>query len=288
MDQQAFREDRLATGTDLSIYYRLYGTEAAERTPLLCLPGYWRNCRDYEVLGRNFSDQRRVISPDMRGRGQSSYSENTDDYLFDRLVEDVIRLLDSLGVERVAIAGTTLGALMALDLANRHPERVAGILFNDCGPEKAQASVKRQAAYATSDDFTFDEVVALIKAQNEGFIKGLDEDGWTRMVLRAYRRNDKGRWQRDFDLNTNVATARQMTERPTFWAEYAAARDLPLAVLRGEHSDYLPPEILDRMVGEAPGLAVTIVKDRGHPPLLEEPQVIQAVARWLERVDAAK
>ena len=287
MEQAAYTQNRLEVGQGLSINYRQYGSDQDGKTALLGLPGYWRNCRDYEKIGRTFADQRLTITPDMRGRGLSSYAINADDYHFDRMVEDVILLLDTLHIQRVAIIGTALGAMMALDLAARFPDRVAGLMFNDAGPEKATASVKRQSAFVTSDDYSFDEVVALIKSQNEAYITGLDEDGWARMVHRAYRINKRGRYERDFDWSTNVETVRQMTERPTFWSEFSAARDRPLAVLRGEHSDFLTPEILDRMAAEAPEIDVTIVKDRGHPPLLEEPQVLEAVARWLERIDQA-
>ena len=66
----------------------------------------------------------RVIAPDTRGCGQSSVPPRVSDYHVDRLVDDLVGVLDALGVEKARLVGHDWGAVQAWYLAIRHPERV--------------------------------------------------------------------------------------------------------------------------------------------------------------------
>jgi pimeloyl-ACP methyl ester carboxylesterase/GNAT superfamily N-acetyltransferase len=71
----------------------------------------------------------RLIAPDARGHGASSYLSRTSDASFDLLADDVIRLADHLGLERFVAAGISMGAGVSLNLALRYPERVEALLL---------------------------------------------------------------------------------------------------------------------------------------------------------------
>jgi pimeloyl-ACP methyl ester carboxylesterase len=66
----------------------------------------------------------RVIAPDTRGCGESAIPSKVADYSIDRLVEDLVGLLDALGIRKVRLAGHDWGAVQGWYLAMRHPERV--------------------------------------------------------------------------------------------------------------------------------------------------------------------
>src|SRR5579875_3769615 len=70
----------------------------------------------------------RVIKYDARAHGRSSPAPVSDDYTYDLLAEDALAVLDDRGVERAVLAGASMGAHTLLNLALRHPERVAGIV----------------------------------------------------------------------------------------------------------------------------------------------------------------
>ncbi len=275
----------MAVDKAISLYFRVFGT-ATDLPPLLCLPGYWRNCRDFELLAPHLSHQRRVITPDMRGRGLSSYAQDPLEYAFGVLVEDTWRLLDFLGVERAVVLGTTLGGLMALEMASQRPDRVAGVILNDVGPERIESASQRMAGYANADELSFDEAVDRIRVQNEAFFPGFARPDWERMARRAYRQTPLGTYRRDFDLLTNKASAAMRVERPTFWAEWRGLGAIPAAVLRGELSDYLTEDLALRMALAHSGAQITTVKGRGHPPQLDEAESLNAIGELLIRADA--
>lgn len=66
----------------------------------------------------------RVIAPDTRGCGDSDIAPRVADYAVDRLVEDLVGLLDALRIEKVRLVGHDWGAVQGWQLAMRHPERV--------------------------------------------------------------------------------------------------------------------------------------------------------------------
>jgi pimeloyl-ACP methyl ester carboxylesterase len=72
----------------------------------------------------------RVLAPDMRGRAESAGLRSTG--LVDH-VDDTIRVLDHLGLDRVVLVGHSMGAFAAALTAATHPERVRGVVLVDGG-----------------------------------------------------------------------------------------------------------------------------------------------------------
>jgi pimeloyl-ACP methyl ester carboxylesterase len=69
----------------------------------------------------------RILCPDLRGAGRSTPIARGAEVELDDLVADAMALLDACGVGRCALVGEKLGALLALRLAARHPERVSAV-----------------------------------------------------------------------------------------------------------------------------------------------------------------
>src|SRR5579864_9020247 len=140
-------EDCYWTSRDgLKLHYRDYrGRE--DRPPLLCLPGLTRNVRDFEALALRFAGDWRVISPEMRGRGDSAFARDSSTYNPYQYVDDVNHLLDAAGIERYIAVGTSLGGLMTMILAMNAPERIAGAVLNDIGPVLEPEGLARIGGY---------------------------------------------------------------------------------------------------------------------------------------------
>jgi pimeloyl-ACP methyl ester carboxylesterase/predicted glycosyltransferase len=108
--------------------YEIFGDE--HHASVLLLPAWsivhsrlWK--AQIPALARHY----RVISFDGRGNGGSGRPSGADAYQPDEYVADALGVLDAAGVERAAIAGVSFGGYLALLLAARHPERVAGACF---------------------------------------------------------------------------------------------------------------------------------------------------------------
>lgn len=108
---------------------RLHYAESGEGDNLVILlhgfPEFWYSWKKQLIaLSTNFH----VIAPDMRGYNLSDKPPKTDDYKIDKLVADVIGLIDHFGVRQAAIVGHDWGAGVAWAVALKHPERVSRLI----------------------------------------------------------------------------------------------------------------------------------------------------------------
>ncbi|HPJ24051.1 MAG TPA: alpha/beta hydrolase [Bacillota bacterium] len=85
----------------------------------------------YKPLIERFKDQYRIIAPDMRGFGDSSYLNRYDD--LEELADDMLELLDVLGIHKYVVAGWSTGGAVALKMAAKRQKEVEkAILIESC------------------------------------------------------------------------------------------------------------------------------------------------------------
>lgn len=122
------RRDVEVPGGALSGFW--LGRVAGERV-VVALHGITSSSRAWLPVARALGDRAGLIAVDLRGRGSSS--ELSGPYGIDVHVRDILALLDALGLERVVLAGHSLGAYIAVRLAASHPERVHSVVLVEGG-----------------------------------------------------------------------------------------------------------------------------------------------------------
>lgn len=270
----------------LRLYYRDYAPEAPGRLPVLCLPGLTRNSRDFEHVALRLRRERRVLCADLRGRGRSQHDPNWQNYHPGTYLGDVGRLLDHAGVERCVFFGTSLGGILTMLTAATQPQRVAAAILNDIGPEVDPAGLARIASYVGRypPARTWPEAVAIVRATYEIALPDLTDEQWADYTRRSYTDVD-GAPQLDMDPNIGEAVrAAPAAAAPDLWPVFAALASVPTLVLRGAASDILSSTTLDRMQAQKPDLDRVEVPNRGHVPLLDEPEAVTAIDAFLARL----
>jgi 3-oxoadipate enol-lactonase len=94
-------------------------------TPLVLLHGYPLDRRLWDEVVPLLENQFDLILPDLRGFGGSSTVDAF--YTMEDFASDIAGLLDSLGIQKTAIAGHSMGGYVALAFARLYPERVTGL-----------------------------------------------------------------------------------------------------------------------------------------------------------------
>ena len=119
---------KFTTSDNLNLYY----TDEGNGLPILCLAGLSRNGSDFDYVAPHLTDHR-LIRLDYRGRGQSDWDANWNNYILPIECRDVIELLDHLKLDAAAIIGTSRGGLNAMGIAAMAPDRLLGVALNDIG-----------------------------------------------------------------------------------------------------------------------------------------------------------
>ena len=284
----AFLGHEWTSADGLKLYYRDYSGGEPGRPPILCLPGLTRNSRDFEPIANAFAGEWRVICPDLRGRGQSDYAKDPATYQPMQYVADILGLLDHLGLERVVSLGTSLGGIVTMLLAMQQPERLAGVVLNDIGPEINPEGLARIRTHVGQGRSFPTWMHAARGAREIGGVAHPDFvlADWLRFAKKLMDVGPGGRIVFDYDMKIAEPFNAPSSGPPVdFWPAFRALAGRPVLTIRGELSDLLTAEVLEEMAVAMPEMDVCMVSRTGHPPTLEEPVALAAIGRLLIKVD---
>jgi len=267
----------------LRLFSRVYPGPSASAPVVLALHGLTRNSRDFDELARRLAPRYRVIVPDIRGRGFSARDVDSHNYQIPVYVQDALRLLAGLGAARVAIVGTSMGGLMAMILAATQPTLVSRIVLNDVGPEVDPAGLERIRGYAgkAAPVHTWPEAVAQTRSLYGSAWPDLKDERWEQIARQSYRANAQGVPEADVDPLIREPLRDTGAAAPDLWPLWGALARVPVLVIRGALSDILSAATLARMQREKPDLRTLTVANRGHAPLLDEPECVTAIEEFL-------
>ena len=270
----------------LRLYSRVYPGPKASAPTVLCLHGLTRNSRDFEDLAPHLERRYRVIAPDLRGRGFSARDPQIQNYQAAVYLQDIVALLDRMDAPRVAVIGTSLGGMLAMMLGFGQPARIAGMILNDVGPEIDPVGIERIKQYAglLPPAGSWSVAVAQTQAMFGDAWPDLSEDRWQALARRGFRANAAGVVEVDADPGIGAALRAAPAAAADLWPLWQALRGIPTLAIRGARSDILSAAVFARMKRENPGLEQLEVANRGHVPLLDEPECIAALDGFLSRI----
>jgi pimeloyl-ACP methyl ester carboxylesterase len=105
---------------------RLYSLSAGSGAPVVFLHGGLADHRAALSRVGELASTHWLLTPDLRGSGRSIHAGALS---WDRLADDLVALLDHVGVERAVVGGTSMGSAVALRFALRHPQRLQGLIL---------------------------------------------------------------------------------------------------------------------------------------------------------------
>jgi pimeloyl-ACP methyl ester carboxylesterase len=288
------RVDLMADFTDqywesrdgLRLHYRNYAGRE-DRPPVLCLPGLTRNARDFEAVAAHLCGEWRVICPDMRGRGDSAYAKDSASYNPMQYVDDVTLLLDAAGFDQVVIIGTSLGGLMALAMAMLTPQRIAGAVLNDVGPQIEPAGLERIRDYVGQgrNFSTWMHAARALQEIQAAAFPGYEIADWLVAAKRTMTLGSNGRIVFDYDMKiAEPLSTIDLTTQPDLWLGIDGLAGKPALFIRGALSDLLSAATLAKMQQRLVGSEAVTIAQVGHAPSLGEPEAVAAIDRLLARI----
>jgi pimeloyl-ACP methyl ester carboxylesterase len=260
----------------------LHYTDEGAGIPVIALAGLTRNGADFDHVAPHLPV--RLIRPDYRGRGQSNWADPAT-YSIPQEGADVLALMDHLGLEKAAILGTSRGGLIAMLLAATAKDRLLGVALNDIGPEIADRGLEVIKGYIGRNPAqnTYAEA-AEARANLWTHFKDVPMDRWLAEVKAHYKETSDGLVIRYDPKLRDAVLAAGAQPAPDLWPLFDALADIPLALIRGANSDLLAIETADEMSRRRPDMIRADIAGRGHVPFLDEPDAVNALHLWLERL----
>ncbi len=225
------------------IWYSTYGSGA----PVILLHGGLGHGGNwgYQVPALTGAGRRAVLI-DSRGHGRSTRAARP--YRYELMAADVLAVMDTLGIARAALVGWSDGACTALVLAMQAPERVAGVFFFACNMDPSGTKeiafpnplLDRCLARHTRD-------YTALSATPDGF--------------------------KAFFEAVNL----MMKTQPNYSAGEMARIRVPVAIVQGEHDEFIRPEHADYLARSIPGAERIVLRGVSHFAPLQRPAEFNGV-----------
>lgn len=254
--------------------------EAGNARVVLCVHGLTRNGRDFDQLAGALERQRRVLCPDVVGRGRSDWLGHKQDYGYPLYLSDMASLIARSGADEVDWVGTSMGGLIGMMLAAQPNSPIRRLVINDVGPFISRAAIERLASYVGKDS-RFPGIEALeqyLRVVSASF-GPLTDAQWRHLAVHSSRRCDDGSLRLAYDPAIGDAFA-MPPQDISLWPVWDAISCRTL-LLRGRESDLLLRETAEEMTRRGPRARLVEFAGVGHAPMLMAEDQIAVVREFL-------
>ncbi|EJL20738.1 alpha/beta fold hydrolase [Novosphingobium sp. AP12] len=270
----------------LELAARDYPAARADAPVLLMMHGLTRNSADFEPLAARLAGRYRMIVPDQRGRGLSQWDADPAQYRPDVYAQDMLALVDDLGITRAALVGTSMGGLMALAMNALRPGLAQAAIFNDIGPVLEPSGLARIQGYVGPAGAMADWTAAAARTRAINAPAFPDYGGaqWDAFARRIARANADGTVSFSYDPAIAQGLAGDDPEAvpPDLWPLWDLFDAVPVLVVRGALSDLLSAATVAEMARRHAGPYASVEVPRvGHAPMLDEPAALAAIEAFL-------
>lgn len=246
-----------------------------DETPLVVVHGLLGSADNWRSHLKQWQRRRRVIAVDLRNHGRSPHVTGMG---YEAMAEDLLALLDRLGVARAHLLGHSMGGKVAISLARLAPSRVASLIVADIAPrayghdhDSVFAALRRVEAGRPTNRREADALLA----------EHVEESAVRLFLATNLERDDAGILRLRLGLDAIQDDYATLMKEPAG----AGAFEGPTLVLRGAHSGYVTDEMLPALREVLPRAEIETL-EAGHWLHAEQPKAFQAaVNTFLERVE---
>lgn len=255
----------------------LHVEQAGAGLPIVFVHEYAGDYRSWEPQVRHFSRQHRCVTFSQRGYPPSEVPSDPARYSQDIARDDVIAVMDGLGIDQAHVVGHSMGAYTALHVGLRYPERCLSVTAAGCGwgstPDLAKATALKAMAADIGKMFATEGIQSAAAkyaaAPMRHCFMHKDPRGWAEFARMLGEHSAEGHAHTMLNLQL---------KRPTLWELEAELKQfaLPLLVIVGDEDDLCLDGslFLKRTV---PGAALAVIPRAGHTINSEEPAAVNAL-----------
>ena len=275
--------------------------EQGQGPPLLLLHGFPDHAAAWRpLLERLQGSSLRALAPDLRGYRATSAPTAVEDYRIERLVDDLVALLDAWGLPQAHVCGHDWGGVLAFELARRFPQRVASLvalnapppavlqqmIWHHPGQRAASQYITLLRSPAADQLFHESAVDALIERfLGEPRRRGLLTDDDIAAYRDAWSRPGAWRsmlaWYRAAPFVVPAVDTPAPATAPTSPVDAAPPEriDCPVLLIWGERDAVFVPAMADAIAATCRDCRVVRLAEAGHVPHRDEPDRCASLIR---------
>lgn len=246
---------------------RLHHVEAGRGEPVVLVHAIGCDHRMWDSLAAALVPGFRVVRVDVRGHGVSPVPEG--EYSLDGLADDVLAVLDELGIDKAHWVGLSMGGMIGQAFALAHPQRLGRLVL-----------ANTTSAYGADGPKMWE---ARMKAVREGGMAAIAE-----LVMQRYFSNEFR--ERHPEIVARVKERVLTTPAKGYIACCAAIRDLDFTsrlgaihartlVIAGGKDAGTPPAMSEEIVKRIPGSRLAVLPEAAHLSAVEAPGAFDALVR---------
>ena len=233
------------------------------------------------MLATRLAEARRVVCPDIVGRGRSDWLPDPGLYGYPQYMSDMTALIARLDARAVDWVGTSMGGLIGMMLAAQTGSPIRRLVLNDVGPFIPAAALERIGSYIGADPtFLANDALEVYLRHIHAPFGPLTDAQWRHLAEHSSRQRDDGMVGLAYDPGlAAVFTMGEITD-VDLWPMWQAVT-CPVLVIRGEDSDLLTSEVAGQMVERGHDVRLVEIPGCGHAPALMDDGQIEIVRDWL-------
>jgi len=234
---------------------KLAYTRRGKGTPLVLIHGYPLDHTSWDEVVSLLENKFDVITPDLRGFGQSTTVETP--YTISDMAADLAGLLDHLKIEKVALAGHSMGGYVALAFAKKYPQRVSGLglVSSQAAADSPEGKDRR---YQTAADVAQKGVGIVADSMTPKLSANERVQAFVRAVILRQT------------PSAVIGALQAMAEREDLMSNLSSVK-FPVVLIHGNADALIPIERAKEIKAVLPSARLIEVLDAGHMPMMEFP-----------------
>jgi pimeloyl-ACP methyl ester carboxylesterase len=249
-----------------------YYEEEGKGPPVVLIGGFTSTLDTWGLQVGPLSERFQVIRPDNRGSGRTRIPADDGKRSPQIWADDVLALIDALGLERVHLVGCSMGGFIAQAFAVAHPERLISLTLMCTTPGGAH---------------TVPISAQMMAGLQAGSVPGATADQLDAMTAAALHENARAENRKAWDYFTQLRvasphSAQELEHRRagianfTVWDQLGTLK-VPTLVTTGVGDRLVPPENSRVIAERIPGAELKFIEGGGHVFFIEQPQAVNAL-----------
>ncbi len=252
----------------MKLNYRRYSEQGE---PVLIMHGLFGSLSNWGWHSKQLAEHFSVVAVDLRNHGESPHEDAMN---YQDMADDVIQLLDDLGIEKCSLIGHSMGGKTAMQLALSYPDRVNKLIVVDIAPSEYTGSAEDHMRII-SGMRSLDMTTVSNRNDADKHLQDYVEDEATRQfILTNLARAEDGTFSWRLNLDALEKHYDRLREKLVSEAPFTG----PTLFVRGDLSPYVRKKHEAEILELFPNASVKSVMETGHWVHAEKPQVFQTIA----------